>query len=353
MHNNFTTDESQPTPIDVNNGVMVLYGYGITIKVDKGFLYLKDGLCGKWREGRYSRPTCKIKRLVILGHDGFITLGALKWLFDIGAGVIQLGWDGEVILATGPHKEHIAIKRSQYAAAGNSDGLEIARYLMAKKLQGQCEVLSKHAPDDTFTYQGEPLNAVRFINGHVAKIKKADSISEVLESEALTSLAYRNVISKTRLNFKKSEWDFIPAHWLLFGPRHSLVNPKANRNATNPANAMLNYLYALLHAETRIALMGAGLDPYAGIVHSDNVYRASFAYDVMEAVRPAVDRWLLDFVQSHIFNRRDFYQKPDGGVRIGLSLTPRLASTAYLWRDLLRPHIQHVARLLGRGARPR
>jgi len=66
-----------------------------------------------------------------------------------------------------------------------------------------------------------------------------------------------------------------------------------------PAKAVLNYLYALLFAETRLGLLRAGFDPMAGVVHADNQYRDSFVYDVMDAVRPDVDAWLFGFVQNH------------------------------------------------------
>jgi CRISPR/Cas system-associated endonuclease Cas1 len=51
---------------------------------------------------------------------------------------------------------------------------------------------------------------------------------------------------------------------------------------------MLNYLYALLFSETRLALLTAGLDPMAGIFHADQ-YRDAFVYNIMEGVRSDVD----------------------------------------------------------------
>jgi CRISPR-associated protein Cas1 len=56
---------------------------------------------------------------------------------------------------------------------------------------------------------------------------------------------------------------------------------------------MLNYPYALLFTETRLALIKRGFDPMAGIIHAGNQYQDSFAYDVMETLRPQVDDRLL------------------------------------------------------------
>ena len=57
------------------------------------------------------------------------------------------------------------------------------------------------------------------------------------------------------------------------------------------ANAILNYLYALLEAETRIAILTMGMDPGLGIMHKDQLSRDSLVCDLMEAARPDVDAW--------------------------------------------------------------
>jgi len=48
----------------------------------------------------------------------------------------------------------------------------------------------------------------------------------------------------------------------------------------------LNYLYALLEAEARLAAATLGLDPGLGVLHVDTQARDSLACDLMEAARP-------------------------------------------------------------------
>src|SRR5207245_678059 len=84
----------------------------------------------------------------------------------------------------------------------------------------------------------------------------------------------------------------VPEHWKTFGKRRSPLSGNA-RLAGNPANALLNYLYALLEAEARFACLAVGLDPGVGILHADQWSRDSLALDVMEAVRPDADAFLL------------------------------------------------------------
>jgi hypothetical protein len=124
----------------------------------------------------------------------------------------------------------------------------------------------------------------------------------------------------------------VPAHWQTFGRRNSPLGQKNTRHAVSPANAILNYLYAVLASEINIALTGTGLDPGLGIFHTDTARRASLTYDAMEAVRPCVDSWLAAWLAEARFSKRDFYEEADGTIRITRPLTSHLAMTAPIWR---------------------
>ena len=66
---------------------------------------------------------------------------------------------------------------------------------------------------------------------------------------------------------------------------------------------MLNYLYALLESEARLAATSLGLDPGIGFLHVDTDARDSLACDLMEAVRPQVDAFLLSWVMKEPLKR--------------------------------------------------
>lgn len=55
-----------------------------------------------------------------------------------------------------------------------------------------------------------------------------------------------------------------------------------------------------------MACLAVGLDPGFGIVHLDRARRDSMALDLLEVVRPDVDRFVLELVASRTFRRRDF-----------------------------------------------
>src|SRR5713101_1436977 len=83
-------------------GVLTLFGYGIQVRVDRGHLSIEDGIAAERRQMKFPRVGHGLKRLVIIGSDGVVSLAALRFLSDVGASFVMLERDGSVILATGP-----------------------------------------------------------------------------------------------------------------------------------------------------------------------------------------------------------------------------------------------------------
>jgi hypothetical protein len=110
-----------------------------------------------------------------------------------------------------------------------------------------------------------------------------------------------------------------------------------------PANAILNYLYAILEAEARIAALAVGADPLLAFLHSDQRNRDSLACDLMEPVRPKVDAFVLDLLASREFRKEDFFELRDGQCRLLPPLTYELINTAPLWSREVLPVTQAVA----------
>jgi hypothetical protein len=118
----------------------------------------------------------------------------------------------------------------------------------------------------------------------------------------------------------------------------------APRNAANPLNAILNYLYALLDVETRIALIGRGLDSGLALFHADEANRQSLAEDVMESVRPHVDAFVLNLTRTRTSSAKDFAETRQGACRLSWSLAQELSQTMATWAKLVAPYAENVAR---------
>jgi CRISPR-associated endonuclease Cas1 len=332
----------------VKNGVLTLSGNNASIRVDGGSLVVSDGptrvppdhrgpapsLEHRMVTGRFRRAGCPVNRIVVTRPDGFITFAAIKWLHGVGVGLVQLDWDGAVLLATAPARsDQPALRRAQALAAGNGVGIAITKEILCAKLSGQAAVAR-------LLGSSEPA---RLIINLGAELDAATDAGQLLSIEGTAAVAYWSLWLSMPLRFARR--DQVPAHWQSFGRRNSPLGQKNTRHAVTPANAVLNYLYAVLAGEMTIALTGVGLDPGLGIFHTDEARRASLTYDAMEAVRPCVDGWLAAWLADARFSKRDFYEEPDGTVRITRPLTSHLAMTAPIWR----PAAQAVAGWLARA----
>ena len=100
---------------------------------------------------------------------------------------------------------------------------------------------------------------------------------------------------------------------------------KAQPLVTNPRH---NYAYAVLESQVRIAVVCLGLDPTIGYLHACRPGRVALVYDLMEPLRPQLDRLVLNFMWSHTFAPSDFVLGTDGVCRLHSQLARQVTQLA-------------------------
>ena len=324
-------------PIVPKHGVVTLFGYNSSVSVERGHLVLNDGIAVNRRQGRFSRVRHGLKRLVVIGSTGMVTFEALRWLAGQDAAFVMLERDGSVLATTGPVRPSDArLRRAQSLAAQSGTDLRIARALIAAKLRGQARVARARLCN---TAAAEDISQARLALDSTATIP----LIRLLEAQA--GRAYWHAWKSIPVNFPKVDARKVPEHWKVFGTRISPVSGSP-RCAVNPPNAILNYLYAVLESEARLALAAVGLDPGLGFLHVDSRTRDSLACDLMETVRPEVDAYVLDWLTHRLFQRRDFFEMADGTCRLMAGLCAQLSQTARTWAHDVAPWAELVARTL-------
>jgi CRISPR-associated endonuclease Cas1 len=327
---------SQTESIAPRHGVVTLFGYGIGVRVDRGHLVFTDGIGAVRRHARFPRVGHCLRRLVVIGSDGVVSLAALRWLADQDASFVMLDRDGSVLATTGPVRSSDArLRRAQALADSSGAALLIARELIGRKLAGQ-EQVARNKLRDTGTAQA----IARFGTAAAA----AQTIPEVRLIESQGAAAYWRALHDLPITFPKNDLSRVPKHWRIFGTRKSLLTGSP-RLAVNPANAMLNYLYAVLESEASLAA-ALGLDPGLGFIHVDTPARDSLACDLMESVRPKVDAYVLDWIMSQPVKREWFFEQRDGNCRLMASFAIRLSETSPMWSHAVAPIAEWVARSL-------
>ena len=319
-------DQLEPT-----SGILVIDGYGIALMVHAGHLVAVDGSGRSRRQRRYPRATHKLNRVVLIGHSGYVTLEALRWLTDQKIPYIHID-DGELVATSTRLGVHNArLRRAQAYALAHPVGMQIAKGLLTDKISGQQAV-------------ARLIGSADFADEATERLDAAVSVEQLLVIEARAASDYWSSWSGIPVRFVTRDQNRVPDHWRRFDGRSSPLGGNKPRSATDPINAMLNYLYALLAAETRIACHSVGLDPALGILHSDTPNRDLLAADLMEVVRPQVDAYVLGLLADHRFSKRDFVETRQGGCRLARTLTHQLAPTTLRWSAAVAPVAERIAR---------
>lgn len=329
-------------PIKPQHGVVTLHGYGISVRVERGHLILEDGIGSVRRHGRFPRVNHGLRRLIVIGSDGAISFSALRWLADQDAAFAMLERNGSVLATTGPVcPSDSRLRRAQSLAHQTGAAVQISRGLISQKLEGQEHIVRDSLQD---TSLADKIASFRSL------LAKANTIESIRQLESQAAQAYWSAWRGLPVNFPTADYRRVPEHWRAFGTRKSVLTGSP-RLAVNPSNAMLNYMYALLESESRLAAASVGLDPGIGVLHVDTDARDSLACDLMEPARPHVDAYLLKWITDGPLRREWFFEQRDGNCRLMGSFAIRLSESLSTWSRVVAPIAEWTSSMLWSTAR--
>lgn len=222
------------------------------------------------REWRFFNGALDISpTIVVIDGSGDVTMEAIDWLARHHVPLMRIRWDGQF--------SSIVIRR---------------------KAENTLITLDEHLPRSPLSDRACKNIALR---AELLKRKTARTFSHLLGIEGSIAGDYFRVWSEIPLKWKPLKKYPIPKDWSVYRSRVALRHGIRlrndgggyNRGATHPVNAMLNYAYAVLIAQTQIRLIVEGYDPTIGIMHEKKALRGinpGFALDHMEPMRLVVDR---------------------------------------------------------------
>jgi CRISPR-associated endonuclease Cas1 len=324
-------------------GVLVVHGFGVRVSMQSGHLEIHDGAGSERRTIKVARVNHNLRRLVCLSDDGVVTLSALKWLSDIDASFVLLDRMGKVVFLSGPAAPSDArLRLAQARSLGNGTALTISKELISAKLHGQERLVRDGLKNSA---------AADAIAEFRARLYNADDLDAVRGLEGRAAVAYWNAWRDLPILWPRSDLRRVPAHWRIFGTRASPLTG-GPRLAVNPASAILNFVFALCESEARLGLSIVGLDPGIGFLHLPRANRDSLAFDILEPVRPEVERWLYQWLNTEPLRRADFFETANGNCRLKSHLCAQLCETAPTWGKLIAPWAEYVARTLWAATSP-
>lgn len=315
---------------------LVLTGHGLSIRVHRGCLLVRDGNThypAERREWRFFNGALDIpSALIVLDGSGEITIDAIDWLATQRVPLIRLRWNGEFasILTTGG--QAASAEKVYWQERTRNDPaarLRFARELIRDKALSTLATMEDHIPRSKVWKTAYENIAAR---SQLLERRSPRSIAELLGIEGSIANEYFRAWSGLALKWKGLKQHAVPDDWRTYTSRSALREQlRVNRNATHPVNAMLNYAYAVLVSQIQIRLIADGYDPTIGVMHDREVDRGSYpalALDQMEPLRPVVDRAVLNLVADVTFSGADFSIQHEGVCRVNPQLARRVAQLA-------------------------
>jgi CRISPR/Cas system-associated endonuclease Cas1 len=189
--------------------VAVAHGYGIRIRTGYNRFVVEDGF-GRQRRNRRFRATDGLSRLVVIGRAGYVSFHATRWLKDAGVAYVHLDPNGSVISnVAADGADWPQLRRAQARAVDGPAGTEITRYLLARKVEGQLDVLRTMTGTETARTRLERC---------MIRLDGARDIDQLLELERAAAADYWDAWSPlpVKLVAESRRRSHIPEHWLTF-----------------------------------------------------------------------------------------------------------------------------------------
>jgi len=264
---------------------LVVDGFGKFVGVENGLIVVRD----KSSEKKY-KPD-ELKQLIISGKSA-MSSEAIRLLARNGVDVVFISQGEIVARLSNPLVGTVKTRREQYLAYYDRRGFLISKEILKAKMKNQSAILLNLAK----SRRENPELAEKLVE---AKEKIELCFSELCGVEAEKIEDVREKILGIEGKASNFYWEalsfLIPQEYGFSGRRGLEVG--SPRYAQDMVNAMLNYGYAILLSECMRAVELAGLDPYAGFLHSDKSGRTSLALDLMECFRQhIVDRAVLKLI---------------------------------------------------------
>lgn len=225
-------------------------------------------------------PLMHLNSVLITSRGVSLSSDVVEVCSERGIDIFFVAGNGDVYCRLGGAAPVGTVKtrREQLLAFFDKRGLQLGKAFSEGKLQNQENLVRYFAKyrkltcPEAFDALDESARKIREIRGEIDQIQ-GDSIDEV--REVLLSIEGRAA---------SIYWD---AMALLI--EKDLQWPgRQGRGAKDPLNSALNYGYAILYGQVEKAIVLAGLDPYAGFVHTDRSGKPSLVLDLIEEFRQQI-----------------------------------------------------------------
>lgn len=202
---------------------------------------------------------------------------------------------------TGPVNGNVTLRKTQYRWSDSEEkSAKIASMMLMGKVYNSRKNLERVLRDHSLRIDVEKMKQV------INRLKQVEQLlfSKEFELEELLGIEGQAATSYF------GRWN----DWILNQKDVFYYKERTRRPPLDPLNALLSFSYTLLASECTAALETVGLDAYVGFLHRDRPGRRSLALDLMEELRPLVDRFIMKLINQRQITNKDFIRQENGTV---------------------------------------
>ncbi len=277
--------------------VLVVSSYGTKIGRSKELFKIQRPV-NEFQEEYF--PAEKVEEIIV-ETTGSISFSAIKLASRYSIPILFLS-NNEPIACINPFVSHgsVQVRRAQMLAyelpVSTDFSIRILKAATTNKIKIIKNMLrNRKLPIEQTQIIRKELQAIDNIIENFRNYKKDDKWNRKIDD------------TRGHLFAKEAEIAKRYYHCLTF-----LLNPefdfkgRTRQPPRDSVNALLSYAYIVLTSQLQKAILVAGLEPYAGFMHTDRSGKPSFVLDMIEIFRqPVVDRLVFTLVNKE-------YITPDG-----------------------------------------
>lgn len=288
---------------------LVINSRGACIKkVDERFQVIVDNV-------KQEFSSKKVEKILIT-TSALITTDALKLAIENNIDVVFLEYNGMPFGRVWHSKlgSITTIRRNQLKLSEIEFGTELVKEWIVQKITNQINHLNKLK-----------------LNRNDEKVDLIDNnIIEIEKHKNEIMLVENSPINMIRGTLEGHEGYCAKVYFKLLSqliPEKYKFNGRSRNPANDQFNCMLNYAYGILYSNVEKACIISGLDPYIGIMHTDNYNKTALVFDLIEMYRGYMDEVIFVLFSKRKVKKDMFDEIKGGGFWLNKSGKELLIST--------------------------
>lgn len=273
--------------------ILEISSHGSVLKRQNDLFIVKN------EDGKSEVPAEKVDA-IITSANILISSQAIKLCIEKNIQLVVTDWAGRPVarLWASTAGKSTELRRRQYANQDTVLAVQISLELVMTKLKRQKELL-QDLKNNRKVDVPEITRAIDIISDALLQVRKLQPDGRVkqilLGLEGTSASAYFRAISSS-----------LPSKWSF---EHRSQYP-----ALDGFNASLNYAYGIAYSDVEKIIILSGLDPNSGFYHADSYGKPTLSFDLMELVRPLIDRTVVSLFNKKMVSERWFEKKDNSSI---------------------------------------